>query len=927
VQFSESWFLLLLGPATAGTVWLHRRSLAGLPARRASACLIVRLALQSVVVLALAGPSVSLPSHSLALLFLLDRSRSIPSEAQARELELVNRATRHLPPHVRAGVVVFGRDAMPETAPTSPLSLTQVRSVLDRDGTRVSAALRMGLALLPEGTQRRLVLVSDGNETVEEALQEADRAAADGVGVDVVPVAYRYPGEVFLDRLEAPGTSLPGEPVAVRLFARSAASTRGTLRLFRNGALIAERSWTLRPGINATKVIATVADPGFHTWEATLQADRDTLGENNRAVAFTRVSGKPCVLLIEGLPGEGELLARALRDPSLRVERRSPREIPSTPAEWEPFAAALLVNVRADQVAPEAMEVLCQSVRDLGLGCVMVGGKQGLTAGGWRGTPVEEMLPVEMTPPEDRDQAPFALVLVIDRSESMRETLGAAPKLVYALQAAHLAVDALQPEDEIGVIAFDDAPRWVVPLAKRGSARHAQEGIEGIGPGGGTRLHPALAAAYAALSTRRSGVRHVLALTDGRSAPGDFDGAIRQMARSGITVSFAGVGPDADHHLLAWLARRAGGRYLRVDRGESLPAYFEREVRLASRRVLVEETFQPRPGTGAGLVEGLTAAPPLRGYVATTPKDAPQVELPLSSHRDDPIVAVWRTGLGRAAVVTTDARGDWCSPWLRDGQGYYAAFWTRLVRSLLRSADPPGLEASVRIEGEEGQVTVEALTAHGEFRNAVQLEGRVAGPAGESPLQLDQVAPGFYRGSFPAPGTGTYLAAIAETGAPGASAAVRKAEGSAAVIAGAAVPYSPELRRAETNTPLLVSIAERTGGRVWPALGAGLHDEMLPHLFRPGRPARTPPRELWPYLLFSALCLLPLDVGLRRIGLEGREVAVALGLFLGAVALRLRSGRGSPPAAESVARRLLDAKRRATGARDPGRNEDAPERR
>jgi Mg-chelatase subunit ChlD len=900
ITLTQPWVLLILLPLAAGFFWLARTSLTGLPPRRARNSLGIRLLLVAVWALALAGPAISFPTRALRVLFLLDRSASIPPDAQARQLALVNDATKRLPANAQAGVLVFGQEAMLEREPGPAVPLRQIHSRIGVDGSDLAAALRLGQAVLPEDAQRRLVVLSDGNETVGAAAEEARAAAAAGVQVDVIPIEHPYPREVLLDKVVVPERAKRGEPLEVRVTARATAPLAARVRLLRDGVPAGERNVPLRVGLNAVVFPVTVAQPGYHTWEAVLEAPGDTLPDNNRGLGFTYVQGEPRVLLVEGSAGEAAPLAAVLRDRSLRVERVGVGGVPTTLSDLRNYDTVLLDNVRADQISPGQMRLLQSGVRDLGLGLLMIGGADSLTAGGWRGTPVEEALPVRMDVKRRKEEPEMALLLVIDHSGSMTGSLGQDEKLTYAKQAALGVTTTLRPDDELGVIAFDDLPDAVVSLGKLSNGARAEAGISSIGPGGGTSIYPALEGAFHALSASRAGVKHVLLLTDGQSYGGDYDGIARRMRRERITMSTVGVGSDADGQLLSRLASMGGGRYYPAARAQALPLIFEREARLASRRALVEEAFRPQPGPNSELLRGLPAAPLLLGYVATTLKDAPGVEQTLLSQRGEPVVAAWRYGLGRAVAVTTDAKARWAAPWLADGGGYFARFWPQVVRSTLRATGEDGLSPMVTLAGGEGHVVVDALTTEGEPRNGLTLAGRVAGPGDGQSLRLEQTGPGRYEGRFEAPERGQYLVSLVQPAAAGKPERL--------TVAGAAVPYSPEFRNLETATSLLLSLAELTGGQAWPALGTGLHEQMLSGFFRPSKKAHTAPHELWPYFLLFGALLLPLDVGLRRLVASREELAGAAAVLLAPLTSRLPGRRARAGVGDETTGRLLAAK-------------------
>src|SRR5258707_12172525 len=90
--------------------------------------------------------------------------------------------------------------------------------------------------------------------------------------------------------------------------------------------------------------------------------------------------------------------------------------------------------------------------------------------------------------------------------------------------------------------------------------------------------------------------------------------------------------------------------------------------------------------------------PPLGGYVATTVKQ--NAELVLMSHQEDPVLATWRYGLGRAAAFTSDAKAKWGGLWLRGGE--LNRFWPQLTPWRLRTGCPSDTAAYGRRSDRSG---------------------------------------------------------------------------------------------------------------------------------------------------------------------------------------------------------------------------------
>src|SRR5439155_1252519 len=239
------------------------------------------------------------------------------------------------------------------------------------------------------------------------------------------------------------------------------------------------------------------------------------------------------------------------------------------------------------------------------------------------------------------------------------------------------------------------------------------------------------------------------------------------------------------------------------------------------------------------------AVPPLGGYVATTVKQ--NAELVLMSHQEDPVLATWRYGLGRAAAFTSDAKSKWGVLWLRWGD--FNKFWAQLTRWTLRSGSRSDTTAIVQRIDQTGEVVVDAVDGKGEFINFLDSQIGVVAPNRErSVVDLEQIGPGRYRGRFPAPQEGVYLVGMAQ----------RKAErvvGSQ--LAGLVVPYAQELRDLGVDETLLGELAELTGGSAL--------QEPQDAFLKLRRRSRIAV-EIWPWLVgIVALMMVP-DIDFRGVG-------------------------------------------------------------
>lgn len=872
VTFAYPQALLLLALLPAVVALARRR-------RAPRGAVVLRVLVLGALIMSLASPSLSGLGGGQSVIFALDLSDSIGSRAREDAVAFVREAARHRRSGDRLGVVTFGAEAVLEEAPTAEPQLA-VTARPGGDATDLAQAIRTALAALPQGGARRIVVATDGNANRGDLEQALTLARSQGVEVSVVPLQAGSGEDVLVEEVIAPGEVRSGERFAVHVPIVATTRAAVTLRVHEGDLLLSERSVTVEPGRTAVTIPRVAGREGLLRYTASITASPDGVPENNRAVALVAVRGAPVVWYVGGAPGP---LARVLQAQGAPVRVLAPEALPVALAEYRGVAAVVLDDVSAHRLSSAQMTALRNFVGHLGGGLVAVGGPRSFGVGGYAGTPLEEALPVSMDVRHRLAIPSMAIILVLDTSGSMGAFGTQISKVELAKETAQAVVDLLGERDVIGVISFDQEARW---LAAPTEARHRDQVMDQVArvqAGGGTNLLPALRLAHEYLAQSQAKIRHVIVLSDGQTDPGDFEGAVTRMARERITISSVAIGQDADEEIMRSVARWGGGRYYLTKDLYSIPQILTAEALLASRAYIIEEHFTPEV-VGRGLVDDLSP-PPLRGYVATSPR--PAGTLHLVSSAEDPILAAWQYGLGRAIAYTSDAGPRWAAEWMAWPQ--LARFWYRLVRWVARD-DAAGLQMTVEQVDVSGQrapagglaaVVVDVYTAAGEPLNGLPVEARVAGPDGDVvTVPLVQSAPGRYEGRAPASRPGAYTVTVA----------ARDPRGPRVRTAGFVVPYSPELRDLTANRSVLARIAEATGGR----LLATPRDAVAA-----SRSARTP-AEAWPYLAAAAVGLFLLEIAWRRVPAIGEWLR---GLAAGV----LWRARRAPSAEDVAAARAYEA--------------------
>ncbi|MGD9693132.1 MAG: VWA domain-containing protein [Phycisphaerales bacterium] len=943
LRFADPLWLALLA-LSLPTVWATLKWLHAMTRFRSWTVGAARVVLLALIAGALAGASAVTRTDRVGVVFVVDVSESVrrfapgARDASGNEVgveravrEWIGRAMEGRRPDDLVGVVAFDGSAI-ATAAARARALTPEDveiGVTLGEGTDIGGALRLASALIPSGVAHRIVLVSDGAETSGDALA----AVAESTGstpIDVLPLSYRVQSEVVVESVDVPPQAQENATVAVRVSMYATGPARGRLTLLREGRAVdinggeggVSRALEWGPGRKVEVIPVPLTDGRVHRFEAVFEPEGvgaglggDTSTVNNRAGGVVISPGKGAVLLVDGVSrgeagGAGRTVAQALERAGLTVEVVGASAFPTDPLALQRYDLVMLENVPAEDVSARTQQSLVDFVRDLGGGLVMIGGPDSFGAGGWKGSALEEVLPVRLDLPEELIIPSAALMIVIDSSGSMgMPVLGSArSQQEIANEGAALAVRTLDKQDLIGVIAFDSESHEVVRLQKNSDPEGVARKIRGISPGGGTNLYPALAQAGNRLMSVEAQVKHVIVLSDGVSMGDPTEGGAiaAELSDHGITVSTIAVGDGADVHTLAEIALEGGGQHYRVTDPNMLPRIFLKETRVVRKPLVRESDFVPvDTRSGSALTLGMPGEiPPLGGLVLTRARLAepgtPPAIVDLVAPSGEPVLAHWRVGLGQVAAFTSDAH-KWASRWV-EWPGYQI-LWSQIARAVSRPPFGRDYDLTVSTEGEMVRVRLEARDEEGAPRDLLTIPGVVYGPGGaREPIVLRQTGPGVYTGEAPARSAGSYVAALTprEGGrmlAPAVGATTREA--------------GPELRVLRSNDALLREIASRSGGRV-----LSMNDPMGAWLFaRQGLPPTVSASPLWRSLLVWAVIVMLLDVATRRVAwdrLITREAAAELA--------RMAMSRGkkeSGPEAVGAMRRAKERVDRRAG--EPGR--------
>ena len=692
LEMARPWWLIALIALPPVVFFYWRRSLVQSPQWQQVTSLAIRLVLLVVVIVALCGIRYTRECDEQFVVFVVDRSASISDKANRDAAAFCNEARSHAGDH-RSVLLPFSSESAAATA-SWPERWPESRRASD-----LAAAIAAAEAVIPGTCVPRIVLLSDGNETTGDARATAK---ASTVPISTVPLRRGDDPEVYIAAVETQGQVRQAELLDVHVVVESTHDVQATLTLHDSQPGDDPQSLAVRlaQGENRFRFRRSILSEAA-VLTARIDAMADTLSENNRAACVVCAPRKIRVLLIEGRHGAAGPLAEILGQQGIDVTTEPLEEMPQRDDALQDFDLLVLANVPAQPTSAAAMgeaavlksaqmDLVSRYVANFGGGLIVLGGDQSFTSGDYRGTTLEEILPVQCKIKPDRPVPSRAVVLVVDRSESMR-----GKNIELLKQATRLATAQLGPRDQAGVIAFEDRSYWVseiLPCSDGQRQRMAQR-IGTITAAGGTNMYPAMQRAYRALDETFADLKHMIVLTDGLSHPDDFTALGRRIAAAGITVSTVGVGEEAAGELLQEIAAVGNGRYHDCKDPNAMAKVFSMEAANPPKLGIVEGLVAPQPVDTAEVFADLDfgQVPRLLGYVETLPQE--NGHLIFTAENGDPLLAWWQYGRGISVAFTSDFQGTWARLWLNwPDRG---RFWVELVRHAMRK-DPAG-GATVRV--------------------------------------------------------------------------------------------------------------------------------------------------------------------------------------------------------------------------------------
>lgn len=611
LTFSHPWLLLLLLPAIAFTLIPYFRLAKRYRRTRSRiTSMVLHMIVMVMAVLTLSGLNFRYEkvNKNNEIILLVDVSATENDMEKDRDEFVEKVIEESKDDNFKVGVVLFGYDQVyaAKLDTNTDKVIEEYRDALknnlpDTTATDIAAALRYAKDLFETPDSSKIVLVSDGKQTDEEALNVIRYVSAQGTKVDTVYFGSNANGtEAAVTAIELPDKHIVENEecsITATIEINSAEIGKNVsgknyiyADLYVNGELSTTKEIRAEVGKHKIAFEHTFTMTGLNKVEVKLNSDGlsgDTIFENNSYCSYVYLQVFNKILIIEKTQGMAEEFNNAVKErfneedkTNVDVVAVASGDVPTDLDGLRKYHQIILNNISNSDLEKIAVpgktnkdafvRLLYSYVYDYGGGLLTLGGKEddnetshAYYKDDMSGTLFQDMLPVEATD----YSAPLGVVVAVDISGSM-ESDNLKSQAFQA--AANLVSNILSPDrDYIGIATFADTATERVPMTSAAKKREIVEKIAAINEsaddGGSTGFTNAIKIAGDMLQRAALNVskKHVIIITDG--APTDeaseYLAAAAANYSNDITLSIVIIGPhnEGTQFKMEELTAQAGG--------------------------------------------------------------------------------------------------------------------------------------------------------------------------------------------------------------------------------------------------------------------------------------------------------------------------------------------------------------------------------
>lgn len=593
--------------------------------------------------------------------------------------EYINNLENNVPKNSKIGVVAFGKNY--ELLTDLNQEFTSVKmSTVDRSATNIYEALEYTATLFTDNVIKRIVIISDGEETKESNIISLVQAlAVDDIYIDAVYLNNNIKedlDEIQINSVDYISSTYLGNEEEAYAIIQSNKATKAFITLYKDKVVLREKAVSLVKGYNAVTFDLDTSTSGTFNYEIKVTAENDTSSYNNSFIFTQEVSEKVKMLFISS-DIEDKEVALELYGGSCDIEFRiNNKNVPYTVEDLSQYDEFVLSNIdiRTLNNYSQFIASIDTLVSKFGKSLITFGNTyiqnndEDMTL-----TNLSNMLPVKFGNDTGDDKL---VTICMDISRSMEQV----DRLNIAKATACSILDNLDDEVNVMLIGFFGEVRTVFQQAKASERESLKEKITNLEAFQGTFMGSALNYTFEMVTSLPYEKNEVILISDGLPYGEQAQSAkivVKKMADNNIMLSTIHTISNDGGDLMKELASIGKGYYYYIKDVESVEGLVLNGVMNTLTEVILEssESTVEIKMKKDKLVENIESLPTVKGLYNNKKKSSANVILEatytdvVGNSYKVPLYANWNYGNGKVSSFASTISGKWISNWQADTSG------------------------------------------------------------------------------------------------------------------------------------------------------------------------------------------------------------------------------------------------------------------
>jgi len=285
---------LLLGIPLLVSLWFFKPSSRFLQ--------VMRVFIIVLVLLAMAGVCIRLPSRRGTVVVIADKSGSMPPDAALRQKEMIGLMQSAMGSDDRLAVVSFGQKSVIEQAPQSG-KFSDFAADVGADASNLAGAIETALTLVGRKSPGKILVISDGKWTGRDPVSVASQAAGRDISVDYRLLQRAVVNDLAIFQIDTPESVTAGESFMINVWVQSPVGQQVSYRLRRGSQTLVSSSRLFSAGLTRLTFRDSSEKAGTIQYVFNVSAGPDDpVPENNTARILVGVEGQKPLLCVSDSP-------------------------------------------------------------------------------------------------------------------------------------------------------------------------------------------------------------------------------------------------------------------------------------------------------------------------------------------------------------------------------------------------------------------------------------------------------------------------------------------------------------------------------------------------------------------------------------------------------------------------------------------------